>query len=180
MRKKGWLTGLIALAVFLAACGMASAEDYIDQNYTFINAVQNNQNTNDRAMLYRSDKSIPDTAAELSGIQEPERIGEEVDGRQVLVYDDELIILTEDPENAGATLVEVAEDEFVRSHYNPGFFSGMFVGSFLSNRYGSGWTQANRCAGGGCYSGGGSYNTFPSGSFGRGSEFRGGGPGVGK
>lgn len=183
MRKKGWLAGLVSTVLFLAACGMSQAENYVDQNYTFVDAVQNNNNSNDRALLYRSDKSLEETAVELSQTQEPENIGEVVDGRQVLVYDDEFIILTEDPDNPGSTLVEVAEDEFVRTNYYPGFFTGMFVGSFLNNRLGSNWNrnQTSRCNRiGGCYSGGGTYGSFSSGTYGRGSNFRGGGPGTGK
>lgn len=186
MKKKKWLTITIAAAVFLAACGLQEADDYIDENYTFIDAVQNSSNTNDRAMVYRTDQSVADTAAELSNVQEPEQIGTEVDGRQVLVYDDEFIILTEDPDNPGSTLVEVAEDEFVRTHYSPGFFTGMFLGSMLNGRFGSSWerTQSNKCRNNrdDCYSGGGYYGTgtFSSGSYGRGSTFRGGGPGEGK
>lgn len=184
MMKKRWLNGMIAAVVFLTACGsLVQAEDYVEDNYTFVNAVQNDGSPNDRAMLYRSEQGLTETAEELSGIQEPDQIGEVVEGRQVLVYDDEFIILTEDPDNPGTTLVEVAEEEFVRSHYNPGFFSGMLLGSMLSNRFGSSWerTQASRCGSGRCYSGGGGYGTaFPSGSTGRGSTFRGGGPGVGK
>ena len=183
MIKKGWLCGIISAVLFLAACGMAQAEDYIEQNYTFVDAVANDGNSNDRAMMYRSDKSLADTATELSQAQEPEQIGDVVEGRQVLVYNDEFIILTEDPDNPGTTLVEVAGDEFVRNTYHPGFFTGMFVGSLLSNRFGPTWvqTQGSRCSRGGCYSGGGSYRSFPATSnYGRGSTFRGGGPGVGK
>ncbi|MFD1863550.1 DUF4247 domain-containing protein [Planococcus chinensis] len=183
MTKKTWLTGVVAAVLFLSACGsLVQAEDYVEDNYTFVNAVQSESGSNSRAMMYRSGKDIEGTIAELSEIQEPEQIGEKVEGRQVMVYDDEFIILTEDPDNPGSTLVEVADDEFVRNHYNPGFFTGMFFGSFISNRFGSGWSQsqATRCARGGCYSGGGGYNSIPSTTGGRGSVFRGGGPGVGK
>lgn len=183
MAKKAWLCAILSAVLVLAACGMAQAEDYIEQNYTFVDAVANTGSSNDRAMMYRSEQSLADTAAELSQVQEPEQIGEEVDGRQVLVYDEDFIILTEDPDNPGSTLVEVAGEEFVRNTYHPGFFTGMFVGSFLSNRFGPTWvsTQGSRCSRGGCYSGGGSYGSFPSTStYGRGSTFRGGGPGVGK
>ena len=185
-KTKKWLTMMIAAVVFLAACGMQEADDYVDENYTFIDAVQNSSNTRDRAMVYRTNKSVADTASELIDVQEPEQVGEEVDGRQVLVYDDEFIILTEDPDDSSSTLVEVAEDEFVRTHYNPGFFTGMLLGSMLNGRFGSNWerTQSNRCrnTNGDCYSGGGYYGggTFSSGSYGRGSTFRGGGPGEGK
>lgn len=186
MKKKKCLTMTIAAAVFLAACGLQEADDYIDENYTFIDAVQNSSNTNDRAMVYRTNKSVEDTAAELIDVQEPEQVGEEVDGRQVLVYDNEFIILTEDPDEPGSTRVEIAEEEFVRTHYNPGFFTGMFLGSMLTGRFGSSWerAQTNKCRNNndGCYSGGGYYRTgpFSSGSYGRGSTFRGGGPGEGK
>ena len=183
MKKRRWLTCLVAAVLFLAACGsLAQAEDYIIDNYTFVNAVQSDSGSNSRAMMYRSNKDLAGTVAELREVQEPEQVGEEIDGRQVLVYNDEFIILTEDPDNPGSTLVEVADEEFVRTHYNPGFFAGMFVGSFLGNRFGSGWSQsqATRCARGGCYSGGGGYSSIPSTTTGRGSTFRGGGPGVGK
>ncbi len=177
---------MAAALLFLAACGMPEADDFIDQNYTFVDAVQNDRNTGDRAMLYRSNQSVAKTAAELIEVEQPRKVGEEVEGRQVLVYDNEFIILTEDPDNPGSTLVEVAEDEFVRTHYHPGFFSGMFLGSLLSSRFGPAWerTQTTRCRNNnyGCYSGGGYYGTFSPGSFGRGrgSTFRGGGPGTGK
>lgn len=175
---------MIAGMLFLAACGMPEADDYIEENYTFVDAVQSDGNTNDRAMLYRTDKGLSETASEIIRVQEPQKVGEEVDGRQVLVYENEFIILTEDPDNSGSTLVEVAEEEFVRTHYHPGFFSGMLLGSFLNGRFGSNWerTQLNKCGrnNNGCYSGGGGYGSFSSGSYKRGSTFRGGGPGTGK
>lgn len=184
MMKKGWLGVLAAALLLLAACGaLVQADDFIEDNYSFVDAVQSDGNPNAQAMMYRSNQDLAATAAELTDAEEPEQIGEEIDGRQVLVYDDEFIILTEDPENPGTTLVEIAEEEFVRTHYHPGFFTGMFVGSFLNNRFGSNWTQtqANRCGPGGCYSGGGGYRSLPSTSTtGRGSLFRGGGPGAGK
>ena len=183
MKKKRWLTGLVAAMLFLSACGSISqAENYVEDNYTFVNAVQSDGSSNSRAMMYRSDKDMAGTVAELSDVQEPEQVGEAIEGRQVLVYNDDFIILTEDPDNPGTTLVEVADEEFVRTHYNPGFFSGMLLGSLLSNRFGTGWnqSQASRCARGGCYSGGGGYNSIPSATTGRNSTFRGGGPGVGK
>lgn len=181
MIKKGWLGALSVALLLLAACGaLVQAASYIEDNYSFVDAVQSDENPNARAMMYRSDQSLAATAAELIEVEEPEQIGEEIDGRQVLVYDDEFIILTEDPENPGATLVEIAEEEFVRTYYNPGFFTGMFIGSFLNNRFGSNWAQAGRCGAGGCYSGGGRYQSLPSTTTGRGSLFRGGGLGVGK
>lgn len=186
MKIKKWLILTVASVFLLAACGMQEADDYVDENYTFIDAVQNNTNANDQAMVYRTNQSVADTASELIDVEQPEKVGEEVDGRQVLVYNNEFIILTEDPDNPGSTLVEVAEEEFVRTHYHPGFFSGMLLGSLLNGRFGSNWerTQTNKCRNNndGCYSGGGYYGTgtFSSGSYGRGSTFRGGGPGEGK
>ncbi|QDY45310.1 DUF4247 domain-containing protein [Planococcus glaciei] len=124
MKKKKWLTGLLAAVLFLSACGssLSQAEDYVENNYTFVNAVQSDSGSNSSAMLYRSDKDLAGTVAELSEAQEPDQVGEEIEGRQVLVYDDDFVILTEDPDNPGTTLVEVADEEFVRTHYNPGFF----------------------------------------------------------
>ncbi|HZG73553.1 MAG TPA: DUF4247 domain-containing protein [Chondromyces sp.] len=179
---------LVGIGV-LAGCGFRGIEEYIQENYLLVDVLQSDVDSNGVSKIYRAEnQDLSQVANELSEAVNPEEIGQQVEGKQVLVYDESFVFLSEDPEQAGDTLIEVSTTEFVRHHYSPGFFQGMLLGNMLSNMFGNDWerSQRNRCIQQGrddCYrgyssSGGGGY--YGGGSIGRGSTFRGGGPGSGK
>lgn len=178
------------LAVLLAGCGSSKVMDYIKEQFPLVDVVQSQLDSDDESYVYRAEnKSVEELASELRGQEEPTEMGEYNNGKQALIYDNQFVILTQDPDNSDHTLVEVSSEEFVRDNYNPGFFQGMLLGSLLSDWFGNNWDK-NRCNPRveDCYegygsSGGGYYGSWGSGgnnTSGRGSTFRGGGPGAGK
>ncbi|WP_203364457.1 DUF4247 domain-containing protein [Bacillus sp. REN10] len=182
---------LAALIAILSGCGNGKVEEYISEQYMLIDVVQSPSSDKDNSYVYQAEnQSVPDVAKELIGVEKPEETGKYVNGKQVLIYDHHLIILTKDPDNEADTLIEVATEGFVRDYYRPSFFQGMLIGHVLTNMFGKDWDhkQRNRCGpthNEDCYegygsSGGGYYGNWGSSSSGRGSTFRGGGPGEGK
>ncbi|GGF06128.1 hypothetical protein GCM10010954_00610 [Halobacillus andaensis] len=127
--------------------------------------------------------TLPETAEEIENKIEPEEVSDRDEGKQVLIYPDEFVILQESEEEPGLILIELASDEFVRNNYSPSFFQGLLAYSLLNRMLGSSdWANRReaRCQSeGGCYGGYSMYGGSNSGSF-RGSSNRGGGPGTGK
>lgn len=200
--KNSLLTGIVFVVFLLSACGTSNGGGsslfqegiavFINNNYTFYDTVTSATNSSNYSEIYLArDKSIDEVTAELQDFEQPEKIGERQEDKQVLVYDDQFVILTDDEEYEGSTLIEVANKEFVRDNYNPSFFQGMLLMSFLNNMFGSNdWDRnqqakcqqnPNNCYGGFSRSGGGykGYTTPPS-VRGGSSSVRGGGPGAGK
>ncbi|MEK4027105.1 MULTISPECIES: DUF4247 domain-containing protein [Bacillaceae] len=178
------VTLFTSAAVLLAGCGSVQIEDYISDNYSLIDVVRS-QAAEDSYVYLAEDQQVKEVADELIQVQEPDEIGKYVNGKQVLIYDDQFVILTEAPKEPDQTLIEVSDQEFVRNHYHPGFFQGMLLGNMLSNMFGGGWDrdQRSRCNSAynnDCYGGYGSTGRWNPGAAGRGSTFRGGGPGTGK
>ncbi|KKB38246.1 DUF4247 domain-containing protein [Bacillus thermotolerans] len=177
---------LVSAAGLLVGCGAASQiEDYIESRYSFVDVITSNYDSAETYVYLAEDQQVQEVANELIQVQEPDETGKYVNGRQVLIYDDQFVIMTENPDNQNQTLIELSDQEFVRNHYNPGFFQGMLLGHMLTNMFGGGWdsSQRNRCGSAynnDCYGGYGASGGSVSGSSGRGSLFRGGGPGSGK
>ncbi|KAB7704777.1 DUF4247 domain-containing protein [Bacillus aerolatus] len=175
-----------AAAGLLAGCGSAQIEDYISDRYSLIDVVRSQDAGIEDSYVYLAeDQQVKEVADELIQVQKPDETGKYVSGKQVLIYDDQFVILTEAPDQPDQTLIEVSDQEFVRSYYHPGFFQGMLLGHMLSNMFGGGWDryQRGRCGSAynnDCYGGYGSTGRWNSGAGGRGSTFRGGGPGTGK
>jgi hypothetical protein len=193
MMKRILLLSILLAAVFgvLAGCGSTEVKDYIAETYPLVDVVESQVNTDDESFIYRAEnKSVVELSKELSEQEKPTETSEYNNGKQVLIYDNQFVILTQDPNNSDHTLVEVSTENFVRDNYNPSFFQGMLIGHILSDMFGGRWerNQNARCRPNddNCYngygsSGGGYYGSWGSGSSsGRGSTFRGGGPGTGK
>ncbi|PAQ14598.1 hypothetical protein CD798_09920 [Bacillaceae bacterium SAOS 7] len=193
MKKRMFLLTVLfaALIGVLSGCGNSNVEEYISEQYPLVDVVQSPSSENDNSYIYQAEnQSVPEVAEELIGVEQPEEIGEYVNDKQVLIYDNHLIILTKDPNNDANSLIEVATEGFVRDYYRPGFFQGMLIGHVLTDMFGKNWDnkQRNRCGPNrneDCYesygsSGAGYYGSWGSGSSGRGATFRGGGPGEGK
>ncbi|ELK47299.1 DUF4247 domain-containing protein [Halobacillus sp. ACCC02827] len=159
-----------------------SAEVLIRNNFPLLDVVNTDQGTSE---VYATRQlSLPETADALSEAIPPEEISERQDGKQVLVYDDDFVIIQESEEEPGVVTMEIASDEFVRNNYSPSFFNGLFAGYLLNRMLGSNnWYDQRRSscqAAGDCYGGYGSYNSGSGAGSIRSSNNRGGGPGVGK
>ncbi|WP_181349847.1 DUF4247 domain-containing protein [Thalassobacillus sp. CUG 92003] len=159
----------------------ASIDDLIEAEFPLLDTVKRD---NQQAKIYMTRKlTLPEVIDELSGKITPEEVGERVDDKQVLIYDDHFVTVKESDEEPNLVLIELANDEFVRNHYSPGFFQGMFAYAMLNRMLNSNdWAERRRSScrnNSGCYGGYTMYGGQGTGSF-RGSSNRGGGPGSGK
>ncbi|TLS39120.1 DUF4247 domain-containing protein [Pseudalkalibacillus caeni] len=182
---------LVAFVLLLAGCGITQdIREIIADRYTLEDTVKSSVDSNDAARIYAAEgKTIDDVSTYLQEQIKPNNASEKKDGKQILVYDETFVTLTEDEENPDDTLIEVASTGFVRDNYQPGFFNG-FIAYYILDEILDvddwGKRQKQRClqSGGNCYKG---YNSSRGAYKGpsvppsfRGSGSRGGGPGTGK
>ncbi|MCP3030570.1 DUF4247 domain-containing protein [Halobacillus sp. A1] len=160
-----------------------SIRSVIRDSFPLLDTVETNDG--DSEIYMTQELTLPETAEQLEKKIDPEDISDREEGKQVLFYPNEFVILQESDEEPGLVFIEVASDEFVRNNYSPSFFQGLVAYSLLNSMLGSNnWAsqRESRCqASGDCYGGYGMYggSNSGSGSF-RGSNNRGGGPGSGK
>ncbi|MGD6802362.1 DUF4247 domain-containing protein [Rossellomorea vietnamensis] len=196
------LAVLIVTMIMLAACGPGPGSgsgsifkegivDFINNQYTFTDTVASGTDDSNYSEVYIAEnQSIDEVAQAIQNHVEPEKISDKKDNKQVLVYDELFVILTEDEEDSANTMIEVANDRFVRNNYSPSFFQGLLLYSVLNSLLGTNdWDRSQRlkcrnnpelCYGGYSRSGGTftGYNKAPI--RGGSSSVRGGGPGAGK
>ncbi|KIL44328.1 DUF4247 domain-containing protein [Jeotgalibacillus soli] len=188
------ITGVL---FFLSACGSGSGSlfrddisDFISGSYQLYDTVSSAENSDDFARIYLAeDQDISSVASELQKHEEPTEMSEPRNGKQILVYDNQFVTLTESEDDSSDTIIELAGEEFVRNNYSPSFFEGYLLATFLNNIFGNSWSndrsQACRSNPDRCYGGYGSAGTFvgknavPS-LRGGSSSVRGGGIGEGK
>lgn len=179
---------LLLLVLILAACG--SVQNIVADKYPVKDTVKSSTNADDAAKIYIAEgQSINDVSNYLKKQKEPKRASQKKDNKEVLVYDDYFVTMTESSQNPDNTEIEVADYAFVRDNYRPSFFEGLFAGYVLSNLFGvNNWAgrQSSRCASSinGCYGGygqsGGRYKGPSRAPSFRGSMNRGGGIFSGK
>ncbi|WP_261132023.1 DUF4247 domain-containing protein [Bacillus sp. Marseille-Q3570] len=187
MRRKVIGISIAATFLLLVACGSASVLDWIAEHYPLEDVVESSTDPDDVARIYVGEQqTISEVSSQIQKDHQPEESSEIKEDKQILVYDDYFVTLTQDEDDPDNTLIEVASNEFARDNYRPGFFNGFIAYYILDRTFGvNDWRykQDQRC-GTKCYGGynhsGGNYKgpAVPS-SF-RGSGNRGGGPGTGK
>ncbi|UOQ94129.1 DUF4247 domain-containing protein [Halobacillus shinanisalinarum] len=162
----------------------SSIEELIKQGFPLLDTVRTDRGI---SKIYMTQElTLPKVAELLETNRAPEEVSQRNDGKQVLVYPDDFVILQESDAEPGLVLIELSSDEFVRNNYSPSFFQGLLAYSLLNRMLDSNdWSRrrASTCQStGNCYGGYGMYGGFNSGSSGsfRGSSNRGGGPGAGK
>lgn len=194
-----FITFITALVFLLSACSQGSdyqtiykdePANFVQDNYPLFDVVGSAVESSNYAEVYVAEgKEIDDIARELEGVKKPDKVSEKNDNKKVLVYNRFFVILTEDEENNSNTLIELANQEFVKSNYNPSFFQGMLLMSVLNSALNTndwGRNRSNQCASnpnqcyGGYSSSGGSYKGYENSPTVRGGSVRGGGPGSGK
>ncbi|MFG6121455.1 MULTISPECIES: DUF4247 domain-containing protein [Thalassobacillus] len=171
----------------ISAMEQSSPEDadkMVSDHFPLIDTIRTDQGI---SKIYVTRKfTIPELADLLSETLEPEEKSDFTENKQVLVYPDDFVIMKESEEEPGVVFIELANDQFVRNHYSPGFFNGLLTYAVLNRMLNSNnWAdkQAGRCrASNDCYGGYSMYGGYRSGETGtfRGSSGRGGGPGTGK
>jgi len=199
MMKKPLLAFLLSFTLLLSACSSTGGSlfrdgisEYVNNEYILFDTVNDATDTANFSEIYLAeDESIEQVASKLIAYQEPVETSELKEGKQVLVYDNLFVILTEDKDNSANTNIEVANKDFVRNNYSPSFFNGLFALWILDDILDVddwGKKRKSQCKQNPsyCYDGYGS----SSGSFkginktptvrGGSSTVRGGGPGAGK
>ncbi|WP_223702209.1 DUF4247 domain-containing protein [Sutcliffiella deserti] len=197
--RKPLLSLLLTFTLLLSACSSGNGGlfkddivDFISNEYRIYDTVSSVRDSANFSEIYIAEnRDMDDVTSNITSHEQPEEMSERKDGKQVLVYDNLFVIITEDEENPSNTFIEVANDKFVRNNYSPDFFDGLFLYMVLNNLLRTndwGDTQKLRCQQNpeNCYGGygksGGSFKgsnqtpTIRSGS----SPVRGGGPGAGK
>lgn len=159
-------------------------ESLIKESFPLLDTVRSEQGIS--RIYMTKELTLPEVADSLSNAINPEENSERQENKQVLVYPDHFVIIQESTEEAGVITIELAEDDFVKNNYSPGFFNGLFAGYLLNRMLGSNdWYDRRRSTcqqTGNCYGGYGMYGNYNAGgtSSMRGSTNRGGGPGTGK
>lgn len=195
---------MLSVVLILSACGSGvqgstggtlfkdGIAEYIQTTYRLHDVVSSQEGSAEISEIYIAEnQSIETVASDLQNYEKPRELSEKKDNKQVLVYDNLFVILTNDPDNPENTLVEVSDYEFVRNHYNPSFFDGLLVLWLLDDILDVddwGKKQRQKCSNNNenCYRGygssGGLFKTPGTSSTVRGgtSSVRGGGPGTGK
>ncbi len=196
--KKPLLILILTFTLLVSACGSQSSGlfkddivDFISSEYRIYDTVSSVTDGNNFSEIYIAEnQGLDEVALTITSHDKPEEMSERKDGKQVLVYDNLFVILTEDEEDTSNTFIEVANDQFVRNNYSPDFFDGLFLYWMMSNLLGNDWgnTQKQKCKlnpeycyngygkSGGTYKGINQNPTIRNGS----SSVRGGGPGTGK
>ncbi|UOQ46154.1 DUF4247 domain-containing protein [Halobacillus salinarum] len=168
----------------IKASSNSSIQNVVKQSFPLLDTVKTDQGL---SKIYVTRKlSLPEAADALSQQVKPQEISKRQEGKQVLVYKNDFVILQESQEQNNVVFIELASDQFVRNHYSPSFFDGLLAyyildevldaDDWFKKRKAKCQTQGN-CYGGYVRSGG--FNSGKTGSF-RGSSQRGGGPGAGK
>ncbi|MFD2212162.1 DUF4247 domain-containing protein [Metabacillus endolithicus] len=201
--KKPLLFIFLSCILLLSACGsetQGSTEgsffkdgiaDFISTTYILQDVVSSQGQSGQISEIYSAEnKSIDDVANELQEYEKPREVSEKKENKQVLIYQDTFVMLTNDEENPANTLVEVSTYDFVRNNYSPDFFDGLFLLWVLDEVLDVddwGKKQSNKCYSNqdDCYRGysssGGSFKTGGTSTVRGGtSSVRGGGPGTGK
>ena len=187
---------IVGVLLFVAACGNGSGslfkdgiEDYIGNQYQLHDTVTSAENSDQFARIYLAqNQDIASVASDLQSHEEPTEMSEQNNGKQIFIYDNQFVTLTESEDDPSNTMIEIAEEEFVKNNYSPGFFEGYLLASLLGNMFGNNWSRnrnqlcqvnPSRCYGG--YNAGGTFigkNSVPT--IRGASSVRGGGTGAGK
>lgn len=200
--KKLLFVTVLAAVFLLSACSTQSSAyqtiykddlaKFVQNNYPLFDVVASATNSSNYSEVYVAEgRTMDEISNELTGVKQPEKVSDKNDSKQVLVYDKIFVILSIDEENSGNTLIELSNKEFVRNNYNPSFFQGMLLMSFLNNSFGVndwGSSRSTQCARnpaqcyGGYSSSGGSFKGYQNSPSVRGgtATVRGGGTGAGK
>jgi len=189
----------LIFSLILSACSSTSGglfkdgvAAFINNEYIIYDTVSSVENSDNFSEIYLAEnQTIDDVTLNISSYEQPIEMSEKKDGKQVLVYDNLFVIITEDEDNQANTFIEVANNEFVRNNYSPDFFDGLFILWVLDDLLDVddwGKKRKSQCNNNPeyCYDGyggsGGSFkgiNKTPT-IRGGSSSVRGGGPGAGK
>jgi len=141
-RAMQWLSVLL---VFTLLVGCGNASNYIKDNYSLVDVQGQGKST---AKIYSvAGKDVPAVAKELAANEKPQEVSKESEDQMFLVYEDKIINVQKDPNNAGNTLVELDSVEYAKQNYDSSFLQGYIAASLLQSLFGGGWLSGNRGTG---------------------------------
>ncbi|UQZ82814.1 hypothetical protein SK3146_01974 [Paenibacillus konkukensis] len=134
------LLSVMLVVALIAGCGNAS--NYVKDHYSLIDVQGQGKNT---AKIYSVEgKDVPAVAKELASQEKPKETSKESQDQMFLVYDNKIINVQKDPDNAGNTLVELDTVEYAKEHYDSSFLEGYVAASLLQSLFGGGWFNGSR------------------------------------
>jgi hypothetical protein len=196
--KKPLLALILSFTLLLSACSSAygglyqeGIAEHVNNEYFIYDTVSSVTDTSNFSEIYIAEnQSIDEVIENLTTHQQPVEISEKKDGKQVLVYDNLFVIVTADEDNPSNTLIELANNDFVRNNYSPDFFDGLLLLWVLDDLLDvDDWGKKRKklcqqnptnCYGGYVKSGGSFKGINKTPTLRGSSSVRGGGPGAGK
>jgi len=134
---KRWSIWLSFLLIVALIAGCSNASNYVKDNYSLIDVEGAGKSV---AKIYLAEgKTVPEVAEELARAEKPQEISRKSDEQMFLVYDNRIINVHKDPENAANTLIEIDSIEYARTHYDSSFLQGYLTGALLQSLFGSDW-----------------------------------------
>ena len=151
---KRWSIWLSFLLIVALIAGCSNASNYVKDNYSLIDVEGAGKSV---AKIYLAEgKTVPEVAEELARAEKPQEISKKSDDQMFLVYDNRIINVHKDPENAANTLIEIDSIEYARTHYDSSFLQGYLTGALLQSLFGSDWWDRSGKYGAPTYKGYGS------------------------
>lgn len=125
------------LLVLALIAGCSSASSYVKDQYPLVNVQGKGKES---AKIYSAEgKDVPTVAKELAEKEKPQERSKESSDQMFLVYQDKIINIQKDPENAANSLIEIDTIEYARSNYDSSFLQGYLTASLLQSLFGGGW-----------------------------------------
>lgn len=134
---KFFKTIVCCLLVVALIAGCSNASSYVKDNYPLVNVQGKGK---DSAKIYSAEgKDVPTVANELADKEKPKEHSKESSDQMFLVYQDKIINIQKDPENAKNSLIEIDTIEYAKDHYDSSFLQGYLTATLLQSLFGGGW-----------------------------------------
>ncbi len=163
----------------------SSIKQLLDQNFTLVDVIS--EGSNETTRIYATSQfSIQELSSMFEDYTNPDQVSDIKNEKQAFVYSNDFLTVQLDQEDKSIVLMELATKEFVRNHYAPNYFDGLFALWVLDEVLDVddwGKKRSQSCYNtGNCYGGYVKTDKYRSGGIGnlRGSTNRGGGPSAGK
>lgn len=180
---KRWISYSFFLVLIIMG-GCSSVQGAVDNTYPLEDIVYDDREN--KSEIYRaSNQTVTTVANQIMDTNEPMYEASKND-RHLMIYDDLLVQVFEDPKDANDSLVEMSGEEFVRNNYSTAFFSDYGIAREAEEEFdmdfesrGGGFLYTGYILGGGYVKNSGKLPTLKYSSDSPGG-IRGGGPGTGK
>lgn len=136
-RWNRWTAWICMLLVVALMSGCANAANYVKDTYPLVSADGKGKTT---AKVYEAEgKTVPEVAGELAAQEKPQETSKEDPDQMFLIYDNRIVNLQKNPENAANTLIEIDSIEYAKSHYDSSFLEGYLTATLVQSIFGGDW-----------------------------------------